>query len=265
MPERGIKRQSSDSTCDSSNCVFCVHRFPHPPDQQHDLTAEQSISSPSFKRQLRDFDSWLAAQQNAFGVSVSQEQVAKIGLPTDQLEGYTPFRHSSSNNRQLVQQPQQQSAQSLSDCQQPSSCGEMSGHETPWTWCNSWNELPVPTPAVFREVSHFQQPFNSSNMRSHTADILCGVKFSPDGQFLASAGVAKQVQTYCCVSHACAAPQQLFPLKAISFGIMAFPESMLWQAGQFAAFPTQKQSRSHCGFSRKHVATGWLICKTLLY
>lgn len=27
----------------------------------------------------------------------------------------------------------------------------------------------------------------------HTADIVCGVEFSPDGKFLATAGVAKQV------------------------------------------------------------------------
>ena len=61
-----------------------------------------------------------------------------------------------------------------------------------WMWNMEWELQPNPIEARFEEVACFERPVSSQHKR-HNADILCGLEFSPDGHFLASAGVTKQV------------------------------------------------------------------------
>ena len=61
-----------------------------------------------------------------------------------------------------------------------------------WVWNMEWELQPDPIEARFEEVACFERPVSSQHKR-HNADILCGLEFSPDGHFLASAGVTKQV------------------------------------------------------------------------
>lgn len=62
------------------------------------------------------------------------------------------------------------------------------------------HEHPVAKPSL-REVAAFQHPLaegsrrGSSPCRPH-ADIVCDVKFSPDGELIATAGVGKQIRAY---------------------------------------------------------------------
>lgn len=211
MPQRGRKRRISESTCDSSSCVFCVDRFPHPPDTiVKDITQEPGTSS-SESDATPDFDSWLKAQQSERSL-LAEVDLSKMGLPTHQLDAFlskqqgcdtkeakkgsnvpydSPFQHLSSQHSlslspQTPQTPQQDS-------------------EVPWSWSDSWQDHSEPVPARFREVASFQQPSNSNNMRQHTADILCGLEFSPDARFLATAGVAKQVIQHCKIQNSCSA------------------------------------------------------------
>lgn len=62
-----------------------------------------------------------------------------------------------------------------------------------WVWNMEWELQPDPIPGQFQEVACFERPVSSQHKR-HNADIVCGVEFSPDGWFLASAGVTKQVR-----------------------------------------------------------------------
>jgi hypothetical protein len=61
-----------------------------------------------------------------------------------------------------------------------------------WHWQEDWAMREDPIPAIFQEVARFERPC-CSQFKRQQADIVCGVEFSPDGHFLASAGVAKQV------------------------------------------------------------------------
>lgn len=61
-----------------------------------------------------------------------------------------------------------------------------------WQWRSEWEEQEEPCAAQFTEVATFERPLHSQYKRQH-ADIVCGVEFSPDGNLLACAGVAKQV------------------------------------------------------------------------
>ena len=62
-----------------------------------------------------------------------------------------------------------------------------------WVWNMEWEMQPDPIPGQFSEVACFESPGSSQHKR-HNADIVCGVEFSPDGRFLASAGVTKQAR-----------------------------------------------------------------------
>lgn len=64
-----------------------------------------------------------------------------------------------------------------------------------------WELQPDPVPAQFQEVACFERPTASQHKR-HNADIVCGIEFSPDGRFLASAGVTKQVSAFLTMPHA---------------------------------------------------------------
>ena len=64
-----------------------------------------------------------------------------------------------------------------------------------WVWNMEWELQPDPIPGQFQEVACFERPVSSQHKR-HNADIVCGVEFSPDGWFLASAGVTKQVRLH---------------------------------------------------------------------
>ena len=62
-----------------------------------------------------------------------------------------------------------------------------------WVWNMEWERQPDPIPGQFQEVACFERPTSSQHKR-HNADIVCGIEFSPDGWFLASAGVTKQAR-----------------------------------------------------------------------
>ena len=200
MPERGRKRRISESTCDSSNCVFCVNRFPHPPDTVEQPPQQQESDSSSETEAASDFHSWLQTQ-NSEKALLAAVDFSKMGLPPHQLEAYS----SSEQGCNIKEAKQKQDSCSGTDSfyhhlesQQPSPASLQASQpdqdqEVPWSWSESWQDHTEPVPAVFREVASFQQPASSNNTRQHTADILCGLEFSPDARFLASAGVAKHV------------------------------------------------------------------------
>lgn len=198
MSQRGRKRRISELTCDSSSCVFCVNRFPHPPKAiLEDVLNEQERASSSESDAASDFHSWLKAQQSERSL-LAEVDLSKMGLPSHQLDVFLSAKQGG-NSKEAKRQhsdldpdmpfPHPKSRKSFSAGPQTA----QQDREVPWSWSDDWQDHLEPVPAVFREVASFQQPMNSNNMRQHTADILCGVEFSPDARFLVSAGVAKQV------------------------------------------------------------------------
>ena len=231
MPERGLKRRISESTCDSSSCVFCIQRFPHPPDPvEEDTPTEEGQASSNDSKAASDFHSWLQKQTSDKALLAGTD-LGKMGLPTHQLDAYLPTKqgHKLEAKHQHCESVMASSCPFLSS--QPvlpdSPQTLQQDREVPWSWSDSWQDQPDPVPACFRDVASFQQPVNSSNMRQHTADILCGVEFSPDARFLATAGVAKQVSQFLHSStavfcmhaslgkhvHICAATLQVCPVN----------------------------------------------------
>ena len=141
-------------------------------------------------------------QQQTFSAEAHEHiSLDKIGLPSSQLDSPPSKRNRPSLDFEEA---------SSSDSSDPNNCTlqpatnprQVSEHMirhsdgTPWEWLSEWAERPMPMPAGFSEVCSFQQLSSQPRPAQHTADIVCGVEFSPDGHLLASAGVAKQVQ-YC--------------------------------------------------------------------
>lgn len=56
-----------------------------------------------------------------------------------------------------------------------------------------WHTLPKPVPATFREVARLQTDSQTNSTPLSRWDLLCAVEFSPDGAYLAAAGVGKRV------------------------------------------------------------------------
>ena len=206
MPVIGSKRRnSSEATCDSSHCAFCFQRsrsgiscIQH--DSCPDQTQGSSASQPS-----NEFETWLNAQTVSTAVH-DQVSLDKIGLQLPGLLNSPP----SKRNRTSIDLGEASSSDS-SDPHQLSlpaiyesgllldmPCLSGPAHP-PWQWSQAWAEQPHPVPAVFQEIGTFQEPASRQHAAQHTADIVCGVGFSPDGCFIASAGVAKQV--FCSVLH----------------------------------------------------------------
>lgn len=192
MPLTGNKRRnSSAATCDSSHCAFCLQRqFSGGAHSQ--LEHDSGSSRPS-----NEFESWLQHQTGSTAEHTEHISLDKIGLPSSQLD-----RPPSKRNRPSLDLE----GASSSDSSDPNNCAlGPSKHQhasmevisasegTPWEWLPDWANQPMPMPAGFSEICSFQQPSGRTHSVQHTADIVCGVEFSPDGLFIASAGVAKQV------------------------------------------------------------------------
>lgn len=64
-------------------------------------------------------------------------------------------------------------------------------HEAPPL--SDWHTLAKPVPATFREIARLQPNLQTQNLPSSRWDLLCAVEFSPDGAYLAAAGVGKKV------------------------------------------------------------------------
>ncbi len=81
-----------------------------------------------------------------------------------------------------------------------------------WQWRAEWEQQPDPVPGRFLEVARFERPLHSQHKRQH-ADIVCGVEFSPDGNLLACAGVAKQARLCCHLLDSCSPSLHLLSLS----------------------------------------------------
>ena len=212
MPHIGQKRRNSiEATCDSSQCAFCSQR------PQPDFHVQPSCTSDSHASTgaglSNDFSSWLQAQKASHAV---QEHIdlGKIGLPLRQALAGPP----SKRNRTSIEICEASSSDSsdpspatFGKAEESSSVLPMPANKShepgiPWAWSNEWADQPEPRPGTLAEVCSFSAPFSRGRSVQHTADIVCGVEFSPDGRFLATAGVAKQVFTFslsCCIHVSC--------------------------------------------------------------
>ena len=199
MPHIGQKRRNSiEATCDSSQCAFCNQRSQRGLAAiQHTCSADSQPNSDASTPS--DFSTWLQAQKNRV---TAQEPIdfGKIGLPTSQLED-----PPSKRTRQSIDVCEASSSDSsdptpatFGSIEQADSVESMPSLRStasgiPWLWSNEWAERPTPRPGALIEIGSFSAPDSRRNSVQHTADIVCGVEFSPDGKFLAAAGVAKQV------------------------------------------------------------------------
>ena len=216
MPVVGSKRRnSSEAACDSSHCAFCFQRsLGGRSSAEHDSGPAQSHDS-SGSRPVNDFQTWLTAQTTS-AVAHDQTNLDKIGLPSSQLHRppskrtriSKDFGEASSSDSS---DPNQISLQAgLPDL--PLDMNESQAEatvNTPWQWSDAWAEQLQPVQAAFTEIGSFQEPASRAHAAQHTSDIVCGCEFSPDGRFLASVGVAKQVRAMpCCACivsvHVCA-------------------------------------------------------------
>lgn len=202
MPHIGQKRRNSiEATCDSSQCAFCSQR------PQSDRTVVQlsgsSDSHASTGASLpNDFSAWLQAHK-AGDTAHEHIDLGKIGLPSSQVLAGPP----SKRNRTSIDLCEASSSDSsdpspstVGIAEESSSVPSMPAGKTqttgiPWAWSNEWADQPEPRPGTLVDVCSLSAPFSRGRHIQHTADIVCGVKFSPDGKFLATAGVAKQVLT----------------------------------------------------------------------
>ena len=198
MPHIGQKRRNSiEATCDSSQCAFCSQR------SQFDL-AHASCTSDSHASTgaslSSDFSSWLEGQKTS-DTAQGHIDLGKIGLPSSQVLAGPP----SKRNRTSIEICEASSSDSsdpspttFGTAEESSSVLSMPAVKTqapgvPWAWSNEWADQPQPRPGTLAEVCSFSAPFSRGHSIQHTADIVCGVEFSPDGNFFATAGVAKQV------------------------------------------------------------------------
>ena len=202
MPHIGQKRRNSwEATCDSSQCAFCYQRS-----HSGDLTPVQtSCSSDSHgstgasSRLSNEFKTWLQAQR-PHGPAHEQIDFSKMGLPSSQVVGPPSKRNRTSFDicEASSSDSSDPSPDTFATAEQNSSVLQMpalkaSAQGIPWAWSNDWADQSHPRPGTLVEVCSFSAPFSRGRSVQHTADIVCGVEFSPDGKFLATAGVAKQV------------------------------------------------------------------------
>lgn len=201
MPHIGQKRRNSlEATCDSSQCAFCYQRSQSSPTPvQASCSIDSHGSTGASPRSPNEFRTWLQAQRSSV---TAQDHIdfGKIGLPSSQVVG-----PPSKRNRTSVDICEASSSDSSDPSPDTFATAEQSSPllslpalkpkaaGTPWVWSNDWADQPQPRPGALVEVCSFSAPFSRGRSIQHTADIVCGVEFSPDGKFLATAGVAKQV------------------------------------------------------------------------
>ena len=199
MPHIGQKRRSSlEATCDSSQCAFCEQRSQNGASIiQHRCSADSQGNSDATTPS--EFSTWLQAQASR-ATAHRHIDLSKIGLPSSQLD-----RPPSKKNRLSIDLCEASSSDSSDPSPAVFSSAKHTGTAepmillkdnatgTPWHWSNDWADLPDPRPAALYEIGSFSAPHSHGSSVQHTADIVCGVEFAPDGKFLATAGVAKQV------------------------------------------------------------------------
>ena len=211
MPHIGQKRRNNiEATCDSSQCAFCSQRSQLGLHVQLSSTSDSQASTGASLS--NDFSSWLQAQKSSHTV---QEHIdlGQIGLPLRQALAGPP----SKRNRTSIEVCEASSSDSsdpspatFGEAEESSSVLPMPAIKSqepgmPWAWSNEWADQPEPRPGALAEVCSFSAPFSRGRSVQHTADIVCGLEFSPDGKFLATAGVAKQVFTFslACIAYMC--------------------------------------------------------------
>ncbi|KAL3152751.1 hypothetical protein ABBQ38_012338 [Trebouxia sp. C0009 RCD-2024] len=202
MPHIGQKRRNSiEATCDSSQCAFCYQRAQSGTlaSVQTSCSSDSHGSTGASSRLPNEFRTWLQAQGSRV---TAHEQIdfAKIGLPSSQVVSPPSKRNRLSLDicEASSSDSSDPSPDTFSTAEQNSSPVPMPAVKTstPWVWSNDWAEQSNPRPGTLVEVCSFSAPFSRGRSVQHTADIVCGVEFSPDGKFLATAGVAKQVRLY---------------------------------------------------------------------
>lgn len=200
MPHIGQKRRNSiEATCDSSQCAFCSQRsqFESADVQLSSISHSHASTGASLPN---DFVSWLQAQR-ASDTAKEHIDLGKIGLPVSQVLAGPPSKRnrtsidiceaSSSDSSDPSPATAGIAEENSSALPMPAIKNQAAG--TPWVWSNDWADQPEPMPGTLAEICSFSAPFSRGRAALHTADIVCGVEFSPDGKFLATAGVAKQV------------------------------------------------------------------------
>ena len=200
MPHIGQKRRNSiEATCDSSQCAFCSQRS-----QVDPAHAQLSFTSDSYASTgaslPNDFSSWLQAQ-NASNTSHEHIDLRKIGLPLSHVLAGPPSKRNRSSidiceaSSSDSSDPNPATVEKVEESSSvlPMPAIKFQAPSVPWVWSNEWADQPEPRPGTLADLCSFSAPFSSGRAVQHTADIVCGVKFSPDGKFLATAGVAKQV------------------------------------------------------------------------
>ena len=202
MPHIGQKRRNSlEATCDSSQCAFCSQR-PQSDRAGVQLSGSSDSHASTGASLPNEFSAWLQAQK-AGDIAHEHIDLGKIGLPSSQVLAGPP----SKRNRTSIDFCEASSSDSSDPC--PSTVGTAEASSSvpsmpamkaqaagiPWAWSNEWADQLEPRPGTLVDVCSLSAPFSRGRAIQHTADIVCGVKFSPDGKFLATAGVAKQVLT----------------------------------------------------------------------
>ena len=205
MPVIGNKRRnSSEATCDSSHCAFCLQRSVSGRSLLHQDSCSAETHGNSVSRPSNEFETWLL-QQTSDATVRDHISLDKMGLPSSELDCPPSKRNRASADRGEASSSDssdphhilQTVHEDYSTVDMPSISGSVG---PPWQWTHVWAERPLPVPAAFTELGSFQALSSRGRILQHTADMVSGVGFSPDGRFLASAGVAKQV-FHNCLSH----------------------------------------------------------------